>query len=381
MRGGGAMTVYDRSVCEAVEDHTDASVLLRARSRNSLGASPRRSPGPASKSGSAVSRRTIGGDTGRMRASKPKLTQEERRRRELAVKFEKTATLRDRDQKHITEHIERQHGMREERFKRLLDSVMGRDSLSYQTAMQLREREVHEERRRRQLYAEWDDHVYQPLQSQAFRHMNPPNRARNQSISGFKSVDFSLPDERPQLLVPVSCDPARRSVIDAAKENNFHHTASTVLRSASAPDLAGSSYASTRHVDDFAMPPARSRPTLEPMQWSQVALHGSMFTHFTNAAEHGSDFPRKLRGGSGVFIPSETDGVSATGKRTTRLNGHCDVGILRGEVSREGYSSQFKTAHGASSAAPLQDHFSFERGRSVVDLEIPLGKRVFPQYL
>mmetsp|Transcript_35177 Transcript_35177/g.64235 ORF Transcript_35177/g.64235 Transcript_35177/m.64235 type:complete len:103 (+) Transcript_35177:3-311(+) len=92
-------------------------------------------------------------------------------------------------------------------------------------------------------------------------------------------------------------------------------------------------------------------------------------------------FKRMLRGGDGVHAPSEMDGVEAAGKRTTRANGHRDLGILKGNVAAHGEASLSKTMLGASSGAILQDHYQFETGTKVLDMEFPLGKRTFPEMM
>ena len=39
--------------------------------------------------------------------------------------------------------------------------------------------------------------------------------------------------------------------------------------------------------------------------------------------------------------------------------------------------TSFATAGGSSCAAPMQDHYSYESGKEVTDMEFPPGKRVF----
>merc|ERR550514_1538723 len=136
----------------------------------------------------------------------------------------------------MLERLDRERELREARFKRLLENVTGRDGLAYQTAMSLREREAHEVARRTELHQEWDEKVFQPLSSQAYDHLNPRNRAIEQSITGEKSVSFSLPGERRKLVANVRHDPARKPVVETAREERFHQAALTVLQhSQSAP--------------------------------------------------------------------------------------------------------------------------------------------------
>merc|ERR1712091_583238 len=113
----------------------------------------------------------------------------------------------------MVEVVEKRHERRAERFKRLLESVTGQDNLAYRTAMALRELQDHEDKRRRELHAAWDENVYQPIALQAYEHMNPPNRAIKQMLHGSKSVEFTLPESKKTLIANVDGDPNRKPVI------------------------------------------------------------------------------------------------------------------------------------------------------------------------
>jgi hypothetical protein len=280
---------------------------------------------------------------------------------------------RQRDLKDMVEVVEKRHDRRRDRFKRLLESVTGRDNLAYRTAMALRERQDHEDKRRRELHTNWDAQVYQPIALQAYEHMNPPNRAIKQMLHGSKSVGFILPQSKKTLIANVDGDPNRKPVIEMAKENAFHQAASAVLgKSSSAPAL--------HMMDGHVIPGARSRPTLEPSLWSQEHLQGTLFGHFAQIAEQGAEFKRSRRGGTDIHIPNESDGVESVGKRNTRAFGRNDLGILKGDTAAQGESSTFKTKWGAGSGGPTQDHYTYETGTRVTDIEFPLGKRMFPEF-
>merc|ERR1719263_439633 len=133
-------------------------------------------------------------------------------------------------------------------------------------------------------------------------------------------------------------------------------------------------------MDGHVIPGARSRPTLEPSLWSQEHLQGTLFGHFAQIAEQGAEFKRSRRGGTDIHIPDENDGVEAVGKRNTRAFGRNDLGILKGDTAAQGESSTKKTAWGAASGAPTQDHYTYETGTRVTDIEFPLGKRMFPEF-
>ena len=203
--------------------------------------------------------------------------------------------------------------------------------------------------------------------------MNPENRAVKQVVHGSKSVGFILPGSKKTLVANVDTDPNRKPVIELAKENAFHNAANAVLgRSSSAPNL----HLMAGHV----VPRARSRPTMEPELWSQAKLQGTLFGHFAQIAEQGADFKRSRRGGTNVHVPNEDDGVEAVGKRNTRSFGRNDLGILKGDTAAQGESAAHRTHWGAASGAPTQDHFTYELGTHVTDIEFPLGKRMFSEF-
>jgi hypothetical protein len=241
--------------------------------------------------------------------------------------------------------------------------------------MALRERDAHEDRRRRDLHAAWEEKVYQPIATQAHEHLNPPNRQAEQKLVGSKSVSFTLPDEKFKLKLIVDGDPLRKPLVETNMENAFHNAAGHVLGHAhSAPEFH------VRRRPGHVLPHARSKPTFEPQNWTQVKLQGTLFGHFAQVCEHGPGFRRCRRGGTDMHAPDEGDGVPAVGKRTTRATGHNDLGILKGWTAAQGESSNFKASHGASCGAPAQDHYMYESGSHITDIEFPLGKKMFPEY-
>jgi len=327
------------------------------------------------------------------------MSQEDRKKYEtFSKRIEKMNVQRESDQKHINELVDRGIERREDRFKRLLEAVTGKGNLAYKTAMALREREAHEDARRREQHAAWSDKVHQPLADQLDEHMNQPP-VRN---SLDKGVSFTLPDQAPfHLVANVAVDPARKPVVDWAREQHFHLAANSMLRrSSSAPEFqaradVGPPAAMTpwpcrdckpTHAipsswsSGHLIPRAMSRPVLEPIAWGQRELQGTMFGHFSQVCETGPDFKRSLRGGTNAHVPDGADGAMA-GTRKSRIMGHHDIGILHGDKAARGQSAGFKTEAGHSSGAPVQDHFAYETGPAVTSLEFPLGKRMFPEFL
>jgi hypothetical protein len=380
--GKGRMFVFDRTVWAEFQDLQDS---VGGPDDPPMGLSQRRPSGAASEVGKSTKAKT--GSKGskhseesprsayemKQKTDKPRLTPHERKLGEIQSKLSKVEAQRQRDLKDMMEVVERRHERREERFNRLFDNVTGRDNLAFRTAMALRERQAHEDKRRRELHEHWDEHVYAPLAHQVYQHMNPPSRKVKQMMRGSKSVDFEWPDQKKTIYVHVDGDPNRKPVIEMAKENAFHLAASSVLgKSSSAPDL---------HVAaGRVVPNARSRPTLEPATWHQTILQGTMFGHFAQVAEQGAGFKRARRGGTDVHVPDESDGVPAVGKRNTRAFGPNDTGILKGNTAAQGESSQHKTLWGAGCGGPAQDHYTYETGSRVTDIEFPLGKKMFPHF-
>lgn len=316
---------------------------------------------------------------------------EERRYQEMLHKKEKHDAVRDRDQKLITERIESSKDLREARFKRLLSSMTGEGTLAFETAMDLRERSEREEARRRELYKDWDENIFQPMAAQAHRRLNPPDRRFEQALSGTRSVTWSLPgDEEIRLIHKVRDCPVRRPMVEHAKENAFHLAAEKVLgRSQSAPILRGGAASGgldlpsrtsgvLGYTEDEIIPKARSKETLDPTVWSQTRIQDTLYGHFAQKSEQGKGFKACIRQGPNMHLPDESDGVPVAGVRFSRATGYNDKGILVGERAARGESSVCKTFHGRSSAAPAQDHFTFETGRRVTDLEFPLGRRPPP---
>lgn len=386
------MSIMDRTIWAEFKDLPDAcqpaDLPAGLQSVSRSGSASQTLDGKASEKGTKKSKSTAPNSSRRSRSEesphsalgdleqkkdKPRLTPEERKRAEILCKLSKVEAQRQIDVKNMIEVVEKRHERRGERFERLLENVTGRDNLAYRTAMALRERQDHEDKRRRELHEHWDSQVYQPIAMQAYEHMNPPSRLIKQMVTGSKTVGFTLPASKKKLVANVDVDPNRKPVIEMAKENAFHQAASAVLgKSFSAPDL--------QMLAGHVLPRARSRPTLEPELYSQGRLQGTLFGHFAQMAEQGANFKRSRRGGTDIHIHDESDGVAAVGKRKTRAFGHHDLGILKGDTAAQGETSTFKSSWGAASGAPAQDHFTYEQGVRVTDIEFPLGKRMFPEF-
>jgi len=404
--GGGKMAVGDRSIFEAFrteaeaerEAEEEAAILEATRrpSRQGKGKTASRtsthegsrmdgetvsatsdtgggSPGPKEEDAAGLPIRRVGAGDG----------PEARRRVELMSKWDKAEAIRQNDQKIIRERIEKGKELRAERFNRLLDSVGNHGGLAMEAAENIRHLERHQEERRRELSLHYDENVNMPLATQVFNHLNPADRALHQRLMGSKSVSWQLPTDHFRVVANVDMDPVRRPVIDNARENAFHQAATSLLgRSNSSPDIFQRSMQIDRHSGQpgGVVPRALSRPVLEPMEWTSVKLQGTPYGRFSQICEHGPGFPRTKRGGTDKFLPDESDGIATSGVRTSRLHGYGDKGILKGDLCTSGEAAEYRSWEGASSGAPAQDHYTYEKGDRITDLEFPLGKKIFPEF-
>lgn len=305
---------------------------------------------------------------------------EARRRVEMQMKFNKVEIARQADQKFIRERAEKAKTMREDRFKRLVDNVCDHGGLSMDCAENLANFEKRYQQRRWDLYSQWDENVAHRLAKQAFESLNPADRSAQQKLSGSRHISWKLPNEKPLLKLDVTKDPIRRPLLEAEYEKAFDEVAQAVLGCPRNPTtiLKRSVFMDGTRRSGGAR--ALSRPVLEPTDWGQQQLQGTLFGRFAQACEEGPDFVRARKGGPNVFIPDESDGNLVAGTRTSREFGHHDMGILKGNKCSRGECSEYKTHEGVSSGTPAQDHFTFQNTKEITDLEFPLGKKVFPEF-
>lgn len=392
--GGGLMQVFDRMFVEAnrheLEHEDQATMTKRRKDRPStVPAGPGHNSSVRSLRESRRHLQSAEASTGSLGDTSPsshsgfldararaKLSPEERRGAEIAAKWKKVEDVRDRDAIIIRDKVERRKDERDARLKRLLTTVTG-TGIAYDTAMELRHYDAESERKNRNRYLEWDEKIFKPAASKAYDHMNV-KRETQQWIAGRKSVAFQLPSEPFRLPVDVSQDPSRKHLYEDVKEKAFHEAAEALLgRSHSEPDIRYNIIAlQERGGVKSVMPKALSRPVLDPNSWSQKEIQGSVFGRFSQACEAGKDGRRLRRGGPNVFVPKESDGVMTAGTKISRVHGFRDVGVLRDDCAWRGESFDYNNGVGASSGAPAQDHYTYDHGREVADLEFPLGKRI-----
>lgn len=394
--GGGELHVIDRALHDSCAFEEDENILQRASKHR------RDFRNPGSSLGSTCSGTHVGenqdfaatGGTWTAANSFPspstltpvlsrtadswyggaqKSTDERRAKRmaSLQAKHAKIEAVRRKDQERIAEKVETRKQLRQDRSERLDDAVGGEDDVSFQTSMQLREFDMRATQRQCALHRAWEEKVFQPLATQAFEHMNPPSR------SGLKSVEFDVPNEKFRLRVGLEADPLKSSLHEHDLEEAFHREATDVLSGSCCSSPAGSRSSAWRR-----QPRARSRPVLEPAEWGQNAIQATRFGRFAQIVEQGPVARLGTKGGpAAVFLPDETDGVRAAGTKTIRAGPrevlHHSVGVLHSEMSTRGESVRFRSHAGASSGAPVQDHYTYETGSRATDMEFPLGKRMY----
>lgn len=406
--GGGMLTITDRGMVEA---------LMAAGARDGISDGLRISitrdqepASPMSVKSTHTENLGLSGNPG----------PETRRRLELQAKLDKTIAQRNIDIQLSHARVESFKKLRDERFHRLMENLCGapndneittlanatkssRFGLSSSTfsrasdvgasavevAQHIRWMHEHQEKRRRELFNSWDNQVFQPMASQMFEHMNPPDRQKIQQLTGVKSVSFALPGETFRTHSNVRKDPVRQSLVAAARENSFHQAATALLelppefriagrprcmqRSASLPTMSQGG-----NVNGPLIPAARQREMFHPTLWGQLEHSATLVGSLAQAAEQ--PFHRALRTGADVFLPDESDGVPAAGTKISRVSGYNDKGVLRGQIGRLGETSEIRTADGGLSCAPGQDHYHFPLAPDSAALEFPLGKRIFPQF-
>jgi len=299
---------------------------------------------------------------------------------ELSSRMDRLEQDRFKDQQEIQIKVGHRRNLREQRFHRMFQDVMGHNSDRHEAAMMLREWEENNENVRRGMYNAWDAAVQEPVAKQMLDHVTN-SRATQQQRTGKKNVEIRLPGQGTKAFVRNSQDPLKKQLREQAAEELVLQELEEVVD--------GPKRGIQRHLSAPSFAPAaaggaiaaRSRPVLEPTEWVPPRLQGvPACGRLAQQAEEGPGFTRIRRGGYNAHVPDESDGVSAAGKRLQRTSGRVQVrnsvGLLRGDLATRGEASLTKSLLGASHAAPLQDHFTFPLGKEVCDKEFPLGKKV-----
>eukprot|EP00435_Cladocopium_sp_Y103_P067440 s156_g30.t1 len=258
---------------------------------------------------------------------------------EVMLKHKKFETTRERDQKYIRLMVEVKEDQRQARMTRLVENLTGHNARNpdYQASLQLTEFLANREATVWKHYLDWDKNVYGPTAKKAFFHMN------RQKFKPMTSFNMDAPSIK--LYVDTTKDPGVKC---------WERTGRSQPAQPSFP------------VD---MLHSQSRPVLEPDLWGQYS--SSVFGRFTELLDPRSTKAALRRSGRNVHLPpdAETDGCGeVAGTKHSRLFGYNDKGILQSARDR-GEAQIYKNDVGASSGAPAQDHFTYEQGPEIVDVE------------
>lgn len=291
-----------------------------------------------------------------------------RKQTENLVKAQTLRRLREEDQQRIREKCERKRQMREQQFENLFERISNMDVLRIEATQMIRQHEMEQERKREALYTDWDTNVSQRVESQLMKYV------KHQTLGdGYR--DTILPGD----------DPLKRATHDQKREDDFSIAADLHIKGAehaAKENMSLKDLVKQREYQEYLVSHrSTSREVLPPQMWEQRQLYASPYGHFMKSCESqtdaGGEFHSLRRMGENVHLPDETDGIPTAGKTKNRLQKNL-LGMLEGKVAKEGESALFKASHGASSGAPCQDHHSFEKGSSIVDVEFPVGKKCFP---
>mmetsp|Transcript_153162 Transcript_153162/g.491147 ORF Transcript_153162/g.491147 Transcript_153162/m.491147 type:complete len:382 (-) Transcript_153162:117-1262(-) len=303
------------------------------------------------------------------------------RDREVLTKAEKEA--RQRAQSYIARHqaLEKDREVMDQRInERRLRNVQRRDS-KFETLMAgiasgagfkaevgdaIRRHETQLQSRQQELYEQWDCEVAQRVEHQLVKRMS---KELPKLPEGFRE-HLHRHD-----------DPLKSAVHSLDKETKFHQSAELVLN---CPSTAREDIRRREALAEQMANRETSRPVLPIDKWDQRQLYASRIGSFLqacNAQDEGAPgFFSTRRMGADAHRLDESDGMPVAGKTKHRHERNL-LGMLDGNVAKEGESARFKTEHGAGSGAPGQDHYHFERGNSIVEVEFPLGKRCFPELI
>jgi len=293
-----------------------------------------------------------------------------RKRQETAVKHERLTNLREQDARIMRERAARVVADREQRFEAMMDSLKSDDNMRVKAAGIIRQAEHDQMKKKFDLYQTWDNQVMRRVDAHLMEFMtdDPPEHEEGWRKELRKS----------------DC-PLKQAVRDFHGEDQFHREASSLLQDTAMDEIAEVGLAEhvrrRDHHASLVKNRDHSRPTLPVEMWAQQHHYASRFGYFAQGserAEHGElGFRSARRQGVDAHLPDERDGVPLAGKSKHRHERNL-LGALTGTTAKYGESYRHKASHGPGSAAPLQDHYTYEKGTAIVDHEFPIGKRCYP---
>lgn len=358
--GGDRLQVADRGRFSAFRD---------AAAENSFAALAPESDSQAGISVGRLSQTVASSTHGKAGFRQRGAVGDQRQRKDLLARRERLDRIREEDQQRARQIIESGKRRRELRFDRLLQELEKDGNVVAEVGSTIRQADQEKLLHHRDVYDSWNLNVSQPITAKVLRNVSLPDHCATQRSAGSKRGCWT------------ESDPTKQSLVKHAQEEAFHREAMAVIHEKRLAATCGPS-SSGRTLPS----PARSRPVLEPTDWSPARLQGLPCGSFQQAVERGPGARMGRRGGpEAILVPDETDGVATAGKRTVRVSprsvAHSDPGLLGGtDRGPRGEAALHWARQGASSGAPVQDHYTFEVGARVTDMEFPMGKKLFPTW-
>lgn len=300
--------------------------------------------------------------------------QKMQKQKEHAIKHEKVIALREKDEAKVRERALRSQQLRENKFQEMMKDIASNDSVRVEVAQIIQAQDMEKEQKRQNTWGKWDQEVSQRIQLQLNKYMT--RRSPHEQSPRM---------HREELLA--SDDPSKRCMIEQKQEDNFRRIAETIIHG----NPCGGNGSLKERIRQREIIEAQvnnrstTRPCLPVDQWGQAELFAGPHGYFSQRCERvdkGEPFHSNRRMGAECHLPDEADGVSAAGKKRVKTRAYTNynhMGMLAGDHCKMGEAYKHKAHHGAGSAAPMQDHYHFEKGNAIVDSEFPVGKRCYPQ--
>jgi len=301
--------------------------------------------------------------------------QRQQKRKEHTVKHKKMLAIRERDEEKVRERAVHSQQIREEKFREMMDNIRSNDSVRVEAAHLIQQFEMEQEKKRQNVWGEWDREVSQRIELQLKKYME---RKDDDQVSTYREELYA------------SDDPSKRCLTEQKAEESFMRAAKLIIQGN--PALGGKENLKEqlrqREIIEKAVSHrATTRPVLPVDQWGQQELFAGPYGYFAQRCERmdrGEPFHSTRRMGADRHIPDETDGVQAAGKKKEKSRSRVNynhMGMLVGDHCKMGEAYRHKAPHGAGSAAPMQDHYFFDKGEAVVDNEFPVGKKCYPHLM
>lgn len=307
----------------------------------------------------------------------PRSRKEHAKRRAAARQAVERVRLAEEDehrQRDVLERVDKQRERRDAYFNRLVENVAGAAGEKFNADISVHVRDWSRDQYRVacQLCDQWTTRCFEPIQGKVNAQLQKLDldRQRTPRSTGLATPRGAYKDPG-KVHVGIK-DPLKHALMDQAAEAMFQRLSDRVLKQKPLElvDLHS-------QFREPCMERYLTRPTLEPAYWDSGRINGTPYGHFAKVC---ADTAAGARPHSllkrGNFVPDEADGVAAAGKRRTRW-AYNDVGILRGNIVRDGEAMQYQNNVGAGHGAPLQDHYTFQVGSKVTDNEFPRGKKIW----